>query len=305
VNIAFSIGKYVDEVVCDVVPMEASHLLLGRPWQYDRKVTHDGLANKYSFLFKGQKVSLTPLSPREVCEDQLKMRVKREQERKEGREKIPEKDKKKERKKVKSDKSIFLREKELNRALISKQPLYLLMPKNICLSSVQASLSLGMEQLLKEYDDVFPQDIPHGLPPQRGIEHNIDLIPGASIPNRPAYRSNPEETKEIQKQVEKLLEKGWVRESLSPCAMPIILVPTKDGSWRMCSDCRAINNITIRYRHPIPRLNDLLDEMHGACYFSKIDLKSGYHQIRMRARDEWKTAFKTKFGLYEWMVMKD
>ena len=151
------------------------------------------------------------------------------------------------------------------------------MPKNICLSSVQASLSLGMEQLLKEYDDVFPQDIPHGLPPQRGIEHNIDLIPGASIPNRPAYRSNPEETKEIQKQVEKLLEKGWVRESLSPCAMPIILVPTKDGSWRMCSDCRAINNITIRYRHPIPRLNDLLDEMHGACYFSKIDLKSGYH----------------------------
>jgi len=97
VNITFSIGKYVDEVVCDVVPMEASHLLLGWPWQYDRKVTHDGLANKYSFLFKGQKVLLTPLSPREVCEDQLKMRVKREQERKEGREKIPEKDKKKER----------------------------------------------------------------------------------------------------------------------------------------------------------------------------------------------------------------
>ena len=102
-------------------------------------------------------MSLTPLSPREICEDQLKMRVKREQERKEGREKIPEKDKKKERKKVKSDKSLFLREKELNRALISKQPLYLLMPNNICLSSVQASLSLGMEQLLKEYDDVFPQ----------------------------------------------------------------------------------------------------------------------------------------------------
>ena len=94
VNIAFFIGKYVDEVVCDVVPMEASHLLLGRPWQYDREVNHDGLTNKYSFLFKGQKVSLTPLSPREVCEDQIKMRVRREQERKEGREKIPEKNKK-------------------------------------------------------------------------------------------------------------------------------------------------------------------------------------------------------------------
>jgi len=177
------------------------------------------------------------------------------------------------------------------------------MPNNICLSSVQASLSLGMEKLLKEYDDVFPQDIPHGLPPQRGIEHNIDLILSASLPNRPAYRSNPEETKEIQKQVEKLLGKGWIRESLSPCAMLVILVPKKDGSWRMCNDCRAINNITIRYRHIIPKLNDLLDEMHGACYFSKIDLKSGYHQIRMRAGDEWKIAFKTKFGLYEWMVM--
>jgi len=93
------------------------------------------------------------------------------------------------------------------------------MPKNICFSSVQASLSLGMEQLLKEYHDVFPQDIPHGLPPQRGIEHNIDLIPGASLPNRPAYKSNPEEIKEIQKQMEKLLEKGWILESLSPCAM--------------------------------------------------------------------------------------
>jgi len=124
--------------------MEASHLLLGRPWQYDRIVTHDALTNKYFFLFKGQKVSLTPLSPKEVCEDQIKMKVKREQERKEGREKIPEKGKKKEGKKIKSDKSLFLRKKKINRALIKKQPLYFLMPNNICLSSVQAYLSLSM-----------------------------------------------------------------------------------------------------------------------------------------------------------------
>ena len=170
-------------------------------------------------------------------------------------------------------------------------------------NNLNSSLPSVVKSLLQEFDDVIPEEVPDGLPPLRGIEHQIDFILGAAIPNRPAYRSNPMEMKELQKQVEELMRKGYVRESLSPCSVPVLLVPKKDGTWRMCVDCRAINKITVKYRHPIPRLDDMLDELHGSCIFSKIDLKSDYHQIRMREVDEWKTAFKTRYGLYEWLVM--
>ena len=117
---------------------------------------------------------------------------------------------------------------------------------------------------------MFPNDVPSGLPPIRGIEHQIDFVLGATIPNRLAYRSNPEETKELQRQVEELLNKGHVRESMSPCAVPMLLMPKKDGTWRMCVDYRALNNITVKYRHPIPRLDDMLDELHGSCVLQKL-----------------------------------
>jgi hypothetical protein len=150
-------------------------------------------------------------------------------------------------------------------ALLCKQALFLL-------DDIASSIPPAVTNLLQEYEDVFPAEIPPGLPLVRGIEHQIDLIPGATLPNRAAYRTNPEETKEIQRQVQEFLDRGYVHESLSPCAVSMLLVPKKDDTWRMCVDCRAINNITIRYLHPIPRLDDMLDGLCGSIIFTKIDL---------------------------------
>ncbi|XP_031376072.1 uncharacterized protein LOC116191936, partial [Punica granatum] len=165
VLVAFRIGKYEDEVLCDVVPMQAGHLLLGRPWQFDRR----------------------------------------------------------------------------------------------------------------EYEDVFPEETPHGLPPIRGIEHQIDFVPGATIPNRPAYRSNPEETKELQRQVKELLEKGYVGESLSPCAVPVILVPKKDGTWRFVVSAQGIQvdeeKVRAIQEWPSPTSVSNVRSFHGLASFYRRFVK--------------------------------
>jgi hypothetical protein len=143
--------------------------------------------------------------------------------------------------------------------------------KEACFNTneLDESLPSVVVSLLQKYENVFLNDVPSGLPPIREIEHQIDFVPGATIPNRPAYRSTAEETKELQRQVKELMAKGHMRESMSSYAVPVLLVPKNDGTWRMCVDCSAINNITVKYRHPIPSLDDMLDALHGSCFFHK------------------------------------
>jgi hypothetical protein len=124
-----------------------------------------------------------------------------------------------------------------------------------------------VQELLDNFANIVVDEMPTSFQPIRSINHHIDLILGASLPNKETYRLTPRENEEVKNQVQELLDKGLVRESLSPCPVPTVLSPKKDGGWRMCTDSRAINKITIRYRFPLPRMDDLMDCLSGEFFF--------------------------------------
>ncbi|XP_055814099.1 uncharacterized protein LOC129883465 [Solanum dulcamara] len=156
--------------------------------------------------------------------------------------------------------------------------------------------------IVREFMDVFPADLP-GMPPDRDIDFCIDLEPDTRPIFIPPYRMAPAELRELKAQLQELLGKGFIRPSASPWGAPVLFVKKKDGSLRMCIDYRQLNKVTIKNRYPLPRIDDLFDQLEGACVFSKIDLRSGYHQLKIRATDVPKMAFRTRYGHYEFLVM--
>ncbi|GJV77461.1 putative reverse transcriptase domain-containing protein [Tanacetum coccineum] len=146
------------------------------------------------------------------------------------------------------------------------------------------------------------QDLP-GIPPVRQVEFQIDLIPGAAPIARTPYRLAPSEMQELSNQLQELTDRGFIRPSTSPWGAPVLFVKKKDGSFRMCIDYRELNKLTIKNRYPLPRIDDLFDQLQGSSVYSKIDLRSGYHQLRVREEDIPKTAFRTRYGHYEFQVM--
>jgi hypothetical protein len=156
--------------------------------------------------------------------------------------------------------------------------------------------------VVRDFPDVFLEELP-GMPPDREVEFVIDLLPGTAPISKWPYMMSIEELKELKKQLTELQEAGYIRSSSSPWGAPVLFVQKKDGSQRMCVDYRYLNDVTVKNKYPLPRIEDLFDQMRGARVFSKIDLRSGYHQMRIRPSDIPKIAFSTRYGLYEFTVM--
>ena len=148
-----------------------------------------------------------------------------------------------------------------------------------------------------EFTDVFAE--PFSLPPQRSVDFGFELESGMRPISKAPYRMAPVEMLELKQQLEELAEKGFIRPSVSPWGAPVLFVRKKDGSLRLCIDYRELNKVTIKNKYPLPRIDDLLDQFQGATVFSRIDLRSGYHQLRVREQDVHRTAFRTGPGHYE------
>jgi hypothetical protein len=164
------------------------------------------------------------------------------------------------------------------------------------------SLAAASISVVEEFKDVFLEEL-IGMPPEREVEFYIDLIRGTAPIAKRLYRMAPTELAKLKLQITELQQKGYIHPSSSPWGAPVLFVTKKDGSMRMCINYRSLNEVTIKNKYPLPWIDDLFDQLQGAKYFSKIDLRSGYHQLRIKEADVQKTTFVTRYGQYEFTGM--
>nr|GFA92650.1 putative reverse transcriptase domain-containing protein [Tanacetum cinerariifolium] len=201
-------------------------------------------------------------------------------------------------------------ESRLNIISFTKAHKYLSMGCDVFLANVTTKKAKDKSEekrledvpIVRDFPEVFPEDLP-GIPPARPVEFQIDLVPGVVPVARAPYRLAPSEMKELAKQLQELSDKGFIRPSSLPWGAPVLFVKKKDGSFRMCIDYRELNKLTVKNRYPLPRIDDLFDQLQGSSVYSKINLRPGYHQLRDREEDIPKTAFRTRYGHYELQVM--
>ena len=172
----------------------------------------------------------------------------------------------------------------------------------LILDSKREQVNLENIPVIREFPDVFPEELP-GVPPEREVDLSIEVVQGTTPISRAPYRMAPTELKELKTQLHELLDKGFIRPSVSPWGAPVLFVKKKDGTLWMCIDYRQINKVTVKNKYRLPRIEDLFYQLKGASVFSKIDLRSRYYQLRVKEVDVPKTSFRTRYGHYEFLVM--
>ena len=172
----------------------------------------------------------------------------------------------------------------------------------VILDSKRGQVDVEKIPVVRDFPDVFPEELP-GIPLEREVDLAIEIVPGTVPMSRAPYRMAPTELKELNSQLQELLDKGFIRPNVSPWGAPVLFVKKKYGTLRMCIDYWQINKVTMKNRYPLPRVEDLFDQLKGEGVFSKIDLRSGYYHLRVKEVDVPKTAFRTRYGHYEFLVM--
>jgi hypothetical protein len=262
-------ANFIDGLELDVIPLDICGIVLGSPYLYDMRAIFHRHENKYHLFKNGVEYIV--------------------------------------RAHTKKLNLSLVNASQMKRLVNASKTIILLMIKpkdnveNEAFQGCDEKLKFDLYVVVNQYDEMFRK--PKGLPPKRGIQHEIQLQQDCPLPNIGMYRIPVMENVEIKNQIQEFLDKGVIMPSTSPCGSPIVLVPNKDGTWCMCVDFRALNKITVKNRYPLPRIDDLIDQLKDAKYFTKLDLRSGYHHIRIAKGDTWNTTFKTKQGLFEWMVM--